>query len=122
MDASFVACKLYALRNPEDHSIQKVKGRGIPKYFVEDSEANAQRRLGAKMITFDDVEGLLHGRDITFTREQITINQKLLHTDVHNIKIHALMSTKVSGRYDKRIVSKSGLCRPIPHCGEVVVP
>ena len=76
MEGCFVACKLYALRNPDDHSIEKIKARGIPQYFVtDDAEGNnARRRMGAPKITFNEIEGLLQGNPITFKREQITIN------------------------------------------------
>lgn len=61
VDACFVSCKLYALRNPNDHSRQVIKARGIPEYFAKDDleGKNAQRRMGANKITFNDIAGLL---------------------------------------------------------------
>lgn len=124
MEATFVACKLYALRNP-DGSKEVVKARGIPEYFVsDDSEgANLRRRLGAGKITYQDIQGLLKGKKIEFKREQITINQKLLLSSEHdNIKSHALMGTQVSGQYDKRIVCNTGECLPLVSNGRIDIP
>lgn len=65
---------------------------------------------------------MLDGKCLEFEKQQTFIRKELLKSDAENIKVQKTMKTKVIGTITKRIVNEEGICRPMYHVGDDVVP
>lgn len=73
-EAVYVTNKVYALRNPNDHTKEKIKSKGVPQWLCNDDEKNINKdrreQYNLEKMSFQDMIDLVNGKPFKFTISQ----------------------------------------------------